>query len=122
MGNICCSNQSTERGTLEPKKREILSSRDDGIVDEAKTQATEENTTSSQEEEKQVSEVKPGQDLTKLYVDLEEGTPSDEIPSLCMECKQEGMTRFMYTKIPMFKEIILSSFTCEHCGFKNTEV
>ena len=43
MGNICCSNQSTESGTLEPKKRDILSSRDD----EAKTQATEENTNSS---------------------------------------------------------------------------
>jgi len=28
----------------------------------------------------------------------------------------------MYTKIPMFKEIILSSFYCDHCGFKNTEV
>lgn len=32
------------------------------------------------------------------------------------------MTKFMYTKIPMFKEIILSSFYCEHCGNKNTEV
>ena len=39
-----------------------------------------------------------------------------------MECKEQGMTRFMYTKIPMFKEIILSSFYCDHCGFKNTEV
>ena len=28
----------------------------------------------------------------------------------------------MYTKIPMFKEIILSSFYCDHCGMKNTEV
>ena len=28
----------------------------------------------------------------------------------------------MYTKIPMFKEIILSSFYCDACGFKNTEV
>ena len=28
----------------------------------------------------------------------------------------------MYTKIPMFKEIILSSFTCEECGFRNNEV
>jgi len=28
----------------------------------------------------------------------------------------------MYTKIPMFKEIILSSFACDHCGLKNTEV
>ena len=28
----------------------------------------------------------------------------------------------MYTKIPMFKEIIISSFVCEHCGARNTEV
>lgn len=27
----------------------------------------------------------------------------------------------MMTKIPMFKEIILISFYCEHCGFKNSE-
>lgn len=33
-----------------------------------------------------------------------------------------GMTKFMYTKIPMFKEIIISSFYCDHCGNKNTEV
>ena len=33
-----------------------------------------------------------------------------------------GKTKFMYTKIPMFKEIILSSFYCENCGLKNTEV
>lgn len=39
-----------------------------------------------------------------------------------MECKEQGVTRFMYTKIPMFKEIILSSFNCEHCGNRNTEV
>jgi len=55
-------------------------------------------------------------------VDLEEGVPSDEIESLCMECKSMGKTRFMYTKIPMFKEIILSSFLCEDCGYKNTEI
>jgi len=28
----------------------------------------------------------------------------------------------MYTAIPMFKEIILSSFYCDECGFKNSEV
>jgi zinc finger protein len=39
-----------------------------------------------------------------------------------MECKEQGTTKFMYTKIPMFKDIILSSFYCEHCGHKNTEV
>ncbi len=39
-----------------------------------------------------------------------------------MDCRKDGTTRFMYTKIPMFKEIILSSFSCDHCGCKNTEV
>ena len=48
--------------------------------------------------------------------------PSDVIESLCMECEENGETRFMYTKIPMFKEIILSSFSCEHCGHRNNEV
>ena len=28
----------------------------------------------------------------------------------------------MMTKIPMFKEVIISSFQCEHCGNKNNEV
>ena len=76
------------------------------------------------EEQKTANEVAPGQDLSTLYVDLAEGTPSDEISSLCMDCQEMGVTRFMYTKIPMFKEIILSSFVCgnEECGCKNTEV
>ena len=63
-----------------------------------------------------------GQDLKELVLNLEDGIPTDEIESLCMDCHEQGKTRFMYTKIPMFKEIILSSFACEHCGFKNTEV
>jgi zinc finger protein len=33
-----------------------------------------------------------------------------------------GNTKFMYTKIPFFKEIIVSSFCCDHCGTKNSEV
>lgn len=61
-------------------------------------------------------------DLKEIVLNLETGVPSDEIESLCMDCREQGITRFMYTKIPMFKEIILSSFACEHCGFKNTEV
>jgi len=28
----------------------------------------------------------------------------------------------MYTKIPFFKEVIVSAFACEECGFKNSEV
>jgi len=28
----------------------------------------------------------------------------------------------MLTKIPFFREIMISSFCCDHCGFKNSEV
>ena len=34
----------------------------------------------------------------------------------------QGETRLLLTKIPKFREVILSSFSCNHCGYKNTEV
>lgn len=67
-------------------------------------------------------ELAPDQPLSEIFVKLDAGVPSDVIESLCMECSKNGETRFMYTKIPMFKEIIISSFTCEECGFRNNEV
>jgi len=47
---------------------------------------------------------------------------TDEIESMCMNCHDNGMTRLLLTKIPYFKEIVISSFTCDHCGFKNSEI
>jgi zinc finger protein len=32
------------------------------------------------------------------------------------------MTRISFIHIPFFKEVLLESFSCEHCGFKNTSV
>uniref|UniRef100_A0A2I3RN75 Zinc finger protein 259 n=1 Tax=Pan troglodytes TaxID=9598 RepID=A0A2I3RN75_PANTR len=51
----------------------------------------------------------------------EEQQPT-EIESLCMNCYCNGMTRLLLTKIPFFREIIVSSFSCEHCGWNNTEI
>lgn len=51
----------------------------------------------------------------------EEQQPT-EIESLCMNCYRNGMTRLLLTKIPFFREIIVSSFSCEHCGWDNTEI
>uniref|UniRef100_A0A671SB70 Zinc finger protein ZPR1-like n=2 Tax=Sinocyclocheilus TaxID=75365 RepID=A0A671SB70_9TELE len=54
--------------------------------------------------------------------------PEDEdqqptvIESLCMNCYENGSTRLLLTKIPFFKEIIISSFTCPHCNWTNTEI
>uniref|UniRef100_A0A8C1IPS2 Zinc finger protein ZPR1 n=1 Tax=Cyprinus carpio TaxID=7962 RepID=A0A8C1IPS2_CYPCA len=44
------------------------------------------------------------------------------IESLCMNCYENGSTRLLLTKIPFFKEIIISSFSCPHCNWTNTEI
>ncbi|CAB3363716.1 Hypothetical predicted protein [Cloeon dipterum] len=45
-----------------------------------------------------------------------------EIESLCMECMENGMTRLLLTKIPYYKEVVIMSFACEHCGVRNNEL
>uniref|UniRef100_A0A3B3ZXN6 Zinc finger protein ZPR1 n=1 Tax=Periophthalmus magnuspinnatus TaxID=409849 RepID=A0A3B3ZXN6_9GOBI len=54
------------------------------------------------------------------------GTDDDwqptEIESLCMNCYKNGTTRLLLTRIPFFKEIIVSSFNCDHCHWSNTEI
>jgi zinc finger protein len=39
-----------------------------------------------------------------------------------MNCEEQGETKFMYTKIPFFKEVMISAFCCDHCGTKNSEI
>ena len=39
-----------------------------------------------------------------------------------MECGENGMTRLILTKIPHYKEVILMSFSCDHCGLRNNEI
>lgn len=53
--------------------------------------------------------------------------PSKEFPvtrveSLCFNCHENGVTNFLLTTIPHFREVIVSSFYCKHCGFKDTGV
>ena len=43
------------------------------------------------------------------------------IESLCLNCQENGETRMLLTKIPYFRDIIVMSFRCEHCGYTNTE-
>ena len=45
-----------------------------------------------------------------------------EIESLCMNCYEKGTTRLLLTKIPYYKDVILSSFECESCNFKNNDI
>ncbi|KAG6900071.1 hypothetical protein C0993_003421 [Termitomyces sp. T159_Od127] len=45
-----------------------------------------------------------------------------EVSSLCMNCHEQGSTRLMLTSIPYFREVIVMSFRCEHCGATNNEI
>ena len=51
-----------------------------------------------------------------------ESKVTDEVESLCMNCHENGITRLLLTKIPFFKEIVIMSFACEHCGLQNNEI
>ncbi|XP_052803035.1 zinc finger protein ZPR1-like [Mya arenaria] len=56
-------------------------------------------------------------------INAEEDDPEvTEIESLCVNCEKQGMTRLFFTKIPFFREVIVSSFKCEHCGNSNAEL
>ncbi|KAI0793947.1 zf-ZPR1-domain-containing protein [Fomes fomentarius] len=57
-----------------------------------------------------------------VEVTLDEERPVQEIESLCMRCEEQGVTRLLLTSIPYFREVIVMSFRCEHCGFSNNEV
>lgn len=47
---------------------------------------------------------------------------TEEIESLCMNCHEDGVTRLLLTRIPFFREIVIMSFSCPHCGFQNNEI
>jgi zinc finger protein len=44
------------------------------------------------------------------------------VESLCMKCEKHGTTQLLLTSIPHFREVVLMSFHCPHCGFKNSEI
>ncbi|GAA5992897.1 hypothetical protein JCM10908_001395 [Rhodotorula pacifica] len=44
------------------------------------------------------------------------------IESLCLNCHEQGETRMLLTVIPYFREVIVVSFRCDHCGHSNNEI
>ncbi|KAF4979713.1 hypothetical protein FZEAL_4141 [Fusarium zealandicum] len=46
----------------------------------------------------------------------------EEIESLCMNCGENGITRLLLTAIPYFREVVIMSFSCDHCNLQNNEI
>lgn len=40
----------------------------------------------------------------------------------CCPFNLQGVTKLLLTKIPHYREVILMSFRCEHCGYQNNEI
>jgi len=57
-----------------------------------------------------------------IILELNADQGCTEIESLCMNCRENGTTRLLLTKIPYFREVVIMAFECPHCGFKNNEV
>ncbi|XP_050530451.1 zinc finger protein ZPR1 [Daktulosphaira vitifoliae] len=53
-------------------------------------------------------------DVDKLEVNV--------VESLCFECGKNGTTRLLLTRIPFYKELVISSFECPHCDYKNNQL
>uniref|UniRef100_A0A023GFS1 Putative duplicated domain in the epidermal growth factor n=1 Tax=Amblyomma triste TaxID=251400 RepID=A0A023GFS1_AMBTT len=45
-----------------------------------------------------------------------------ELESLCLQCRKNGTTRLLLTKIPFYREVVVMSFSCDHCGWQNSEL
>lgn len=93
----------------------------------------------------QVNQVNPATN-GEAQPDSDDVKPVEEIESLCMNCHEnvsihlpppgvsdsyvsarltsqtQGMTRLLLTRIPYFREVIIMSFSCDHCGFQNNEI
>ncbi|XP_067421995.1 zinc finger protein ZPR1 isoform X2 [Emydura macquarii macquarii] len=65
--------------------------------------------------------VRGGPVFRPLSAEDEEQQPA-EIESLCMSCHRNGVTRLLLTRIPFFREVIVSSFTCGSCACSDAEI
>jgi zinc finger protein len=48
--------------------------------------------------------------------------PVVHVESLCLRCEKQGETRLLLVRIPHFREVLVSSFNCPNCGWRDSGV
>lgn len=96
-----------------------IQSQDNQVIEsqevEPQTESQEEQNDDEEFDRQKISELATGLDVSSWG-------GLDVMKSLCMSCGEEGITRYLLHKIPFFKELILASFYCRHCGERNNEI
>ncbi|KAI3385698.1 hypothetical protein SNEBB_009167 [Seison nebaliae] len=55
-------------------------------------------------------------------IDGESANDLTVVESLCVNCKENGKTVLLPTEIPFFRNVVVSSFACEECGNRNSDI
>jgi zinc finger protein len=53
------------------------------------------------------------------FLKIKDNPDPTHAETMCPRCKKAGMTTILLADIPLFREILLCSFHCEHCGESN---
>lgn len=83
------------------------------------TEEPQQQSTETPQETPQSSTVKQ---LPPLFLDIGPNTKPVEMESLCMNCMKTGKTIILLTKIPFFREVMISRFECPHCYYTNNSI
>ncbi|KAK8863607.1 nucleolar zinc-finger protein [Tritrichomonas musculus] len=60
--------------------------------------------------------------LPPIFLDIGPDTKPIEMESLCMNCMDQGITTILLTKIPFFREVMISHFECPHCNYSDNSI
>ena len=133
-------NQKLEQNGGENKKSEEKKENENEKKDENNSKKEEKNAKNENDEHVKLSYYNKKKDFTvyksndkfsKMIVDFTEGIDDNnadidnkviQFPANCYCCNAPGFLRDCVCSIPYFKEIIISCFKCDVCGYKTTSV
>ena len=130
---------SLENQKMEQNDNEIKEDKKDEKEKEQKNEIKEENKNNNNEQvkisyynkKKDFTVYKSNDSYSKMIIDFSEGIDDSnsnidnkviQFPASCYCCNAPGVLRDCVCSIPYFKEIIISCFKCDSCGYKTTEV